>query len=119
VAFVHIFEKAGRRVVYAPCDIKPFPKHRDEVRRPDLLVIQPGIFEDGLKHGFRYPDGHVSRRTLYTFGQTMELVRELKAKKTVFVHLEEYWNRSHDDYLALEAARPGVRFAYDGMPVEV
>ncbi|MFC2062872.1 MBL fold metallo-hydrolase [Chloroflexota bacterium] len=119
VAFVHVFEKAGRRVVYAPCDIKPFPKHRDEVQQPDLLVIQPGIFEDGLKHGFRYPDEHISRQTLYTFGQTMELVRDLEAQNVVFVHLEEYWNRSHDDYLALEADNAGIRFAYDGMPVKI
>jgi len=60
IAFVHVFEKSGRRVVYAPCDIKPFPENRDEVKNADLFIIQPGIFEDGLKHGFRYPADHIS-----------------------------------------------------------
>jgi phosphoribosyl 1,2-cyclic phosphate phosphodiesterase len=114
-AFVYAFENPASRVVYAPCDIKPFPEGRDEVQGADLLIIQPGIFEEGLKHGFKYPTDHISRRTLYTFEQTLELARRLQAKKVVFVHLEEYWNRSHDDYRALEAKHPGIRFAYDGM----
>ena len=118
-AFVYVFEKSGRRVVYAPCDIKPFPEDRYEVQNPDLLIIQPGIFEKGLKHGFKYPAGHISRTTLYTFEQTMELAARLQARKVVFVHLEEYWNRSYDDYRLLEAEYTGIRFAYDGMQLRV
>ena len=118
-AFVYVFERAGRRVVYAPCDIKPFPEHRDEVRGADLLIIQPGIFEDGLKHRFRYPAGHISRRTLYTFEQTLALAARLQARRVVFTHLEEYWNRGYDDYRVLERQYPGVRFAYDGMRLKV
>ena len=119
LAFIYVFEKSGRRVVYAPCDIKPFPKHRDEVQHADLLIIQPGIFEEGLKHGFKYPAGHISRKTLYTFEQTMELATDLQARKVVFVHLEEYWNRGYDDYCALEAKDPRLCFAYDGMQLRV
>ncbi len=119
LAFVYVFEKSGRKVVYAPCDIKPFPKHRNEAQQADLLIIQPGIFEEGLKHGFKYPPEHISRTTLYTFEQTMELAKQLQARKVVFVHLEEYWNRSYDDYCALEAKYPGIRFAYDGMQLSV
>jgi len=119
LAFVYVFEKSGRKVVYAPCDIKPFPEHRTEVQQPDLLVIQPGIFEEGLRHGFRYPDEHISRTTLYTFEQTLHLATRLEARKVLFVHLEEYWNRSYDDYRALESKHQRVRFAYDGMQLRV
>jgi phosphoribosyl 1,2-cyclic phosphate phosphodiesterase len=119
VAFVYVFEKSGRRVVYAPCDLKPFPEHRSEVQGADLLIIQPGIFEDGLKHRFRYPPGHISRTTLYTFEQTLELAARLQVKNVLFIHLEEYWNRSYDDYRALEANNPLIRFANDGMRVTV
>ena len=119
LAFVYVFTKSGRRVVYAPCDIKPFPEHRNEVQQADLLIIQPGIFETGLKHGFKYPAGHISRTTLYTFEQTMSLATRLRAKRVLFVHLEEYWNRSYDDYRALESERQGICFAYDGMHLTV
>ncbi len=119
LAFVYVFEQSGHRVVYAPCDIKPFPEHRHEVQQADLLIIQPGIFEEGLKHGFKYPAEHISRKTLYTFEQTLELATRLQAGKVVFVHLEEYWNRSYDDYRLLEAKHAGIRFAYDGMRISV
>jgi len=118
-SFVYVFEKSGRKVVYAPCDIKPFPEHRNEVKRADLLIIQPGIFEEGLKHGFKYPADHISRTTLYTFDQTLELAKNLQAKKVLFVHMEEYWNRSYDDYRALESEDGKIRFAYDGMQLTV
>ena len=119
LAFVYVFTKSGRKVVYAPCDIKPFPEHSSEVQRADLLIIQPGLFETGLKHGFRYPADHISRTTLYTFEQTLDLATRLQAKRVLFVHLEEYWNRSYDDYRALEPDNQMVRFAYDGMQLTV
>jgi len=117
IAFVYVFETSGRKVVYAPCDMKPFPEHRSEVQRPDLLITQPGIFETGLKHRFTYPADHISRTTLYTFEQTLELAARIAARKVLLVHLEEYWNRSYDDYCALES--DSVRFAYDGMRLSV
>ena len=118
-AFIYVFQNSGRKVVYAPCDLKPFPEHRDDVQNADLLIIQPGIFEEGLKHNFTYPTDHISRTTLYTFKQTMELAERIHTRKVVFVHLEEYWNRSYDDYCVLESQYPGICFAYDGMQLRV
>jgi len=117
LAFVYVFEESGRKIVYAPCDCRPFPEYRTEVQQPDLLVIQPGIFESGLKHQFKYPVDHISRTTLYTFEQTLELAARLEAREVLFVHLEEYWNRSYDDYCSLEL--DGIKFAYDGMQIQV
>ena len=119
VAFVYIFEKEDKRIVYAPWDIKPFPADRKEALNADLLVIQPGIFETGLKHGFTYPENHISRTTLYTFDQTMELAKQMQAKEVLFVHLEEYWNRGYGDYIEIEKGFDNIRFSYDGMRVRV
>lgn len=119
ISFVYVFEKAGKKVVYAPCDLKPFPEHRSKVKQADLLVIQPGIFETGLKHNFKYPRNHISRNTLYTFKQTLDLATRLQSKKVLFVHLEEYWNRSYEDYRVLESKNQKIKFAYDGMVVTV
>jgi phosphoribosyl 1,2-cyclic phosphate phosphodiesterase len=47
------------------------------------------------------------------------LARRIGARKTLFVHLEEYWNRSHDDYLSLETEFDNIRFAYDGMYTKI
>jgi phosphoribosyl 1,2-cyclic phosphate phosphodiesterase len=119
LSFVYVFENEGRKLVYAPCDIKPFPEGREEVQGADLLVIQPGIFEDGLKHGFSYPKDHISRKTLYTFQETLALGRRIHAAQVLFVHLEEYWNRGYDDYLAIQADFENIAFAYDGMVMRI
>jgi phosphoribosyl 1,2-cyclic phosphate phosphodiesterase len=118
-AFIYVFKKQGVSVIYAPCDIKPFPEGHEAVAGADLLVIQPGIFETGLKHGFTYPKDHISRKTLYTFEETIALVRRIRAKRVLFVHMEEYWNRGYDDYRAMEREFDNVQFAYDGMRVRV
>lgn len=117
---IHIcFRKEGKRLVYAPCDIKPFPEDRKELQKADLLVIQPGIFEDGLNHDFTYPADHISRTTLYTFKETLDLAKRIMADRILFIHLEEYWNRSYDDYLAIQEEFDNIRFAYDGMQVRI
>jgi len=118
-SFVYVFEKQGTRMIYAPCDIKPFPEEPAEVAGTDLLVIQPGMFEDRLKHDFTYPPDHISRKTLYTFEETVALARRIRAKKVVFIHIEEYWNRGYDDYRALESVLDNMVFAYDGMRLRV
>jgi len=119
LSFIYAFEKEGKKMVYAPCDIKPFPEEREEVQGADLLVTQPGIFEEGLKHGFIYPRDHISRSTLYTFEETLALGRRIGAKEILFVHLEEYWNRSYDDYLAIQGNCENITFAYDNMRVTI
>ena len=115
--FIYVLENKGKKVAYAPCDIKPFPEEREELHGLDLLVIQPGIFETGLKHRFRYPENHISRSTLFTFEETLELGARIQASELLFIHLEEYWNRSYDDYKAIEKRYKNVRFAFDGMTV--
>lgn len=118
-AFVYVFEKQGAKIVYAPCDIKPFPEDRPEVVDADLLVIQPGIFETGLKHGFVFPGQHISRTTLYTFEETLDLAQRIGARRVLFIHLEEYWNRSHDDYMNIARQFAGVDFANDGYRTQI
>ena len=112
-----MFVKQGRKIVYAPCDIKPFPEYRPEVRNPDLLLIQPGIFETRLVHNYRYPEEHISRTSLYTFDESLVLGRQLNADRIVFVHLEEYWNKSFSDYRTME--KENLCVAYDGMSLSV
>jgi hypothetical protein len=35
------------------------------------------------------------------------------------LHLEEHWNRSYDNYRALEAENPRICFAYDGVRLRI
>jgi len=113
-AYLFLFvDNKGKKVLYAPCDIKPFPFHSDLVYDCDLLIIQPGFFETGLKDDFRYPVKDRTREELYSFKQTLDIAKRIRAKKIVFTHLEEYWNRSYDDYKKLETEN--IKFGFDNM----
>ena len=56
---------------------------------------------------------------LYTFEETIALAKHICADRVLFVHIEEYWNRSYDDYLAIQKNFDNIQFAYDGMQVRI
>lgn len=119
-SYIYLFEDQNqKRILYAPCDTKPFPLQSEFVYDVDVFVTQPGYFETGLKDGFVYPTDDYTRVELYSIEETLEIAAKIRAKEIVFTHLEEYWNRSYDDYLTLERSYKNVCFAYDGMVVKV
>jgi phosphoribosyl 1,2-cyclic phosphate phosphodiesterase len=119
VSFVYIFEKDNKKMIYAPCDIKPFPETNPITHNADAVFIQPGIIEGGLKHGFVYPVDHISRSTLYTMEETIALARRIQADKVIFIHIEEYWNKSFSDYNLLQSQFTNIRFAFDGLQIDL
>jgi phosphoribosyl 1,2-cyclic phosphate phosphodiesterase len=118
--YIYLFvDEKGKKILYAPCDSKPFPLKSKYVYDVDLFITQTGFFETGLKEGFVYPQDDYTRIELYSFDQTLDIAKKIRTKKVLFMHLEEYWNRSHDDYKKLEKKYTNIRFAYDGMTIEV
>lgn len=117
--YIYLFvDDKGKKILYAPCDTKPFPFESKYVYDVDLFITQTGFFETGLKEGFVYSQDDYTRVELYSFNQTLEISKKIRAKKVLFMHLEEYWNRSYDDYKKLEKKHPNLTFAYDGMTIE-
>jgi phosphoribosyl 1,2-cyclic phosphate phosphodiesterase len=58
-----------------------------------------------------------------TFAQTLEMVQQIGARRTLLTHIEEQDELSYDDLLAvqatLEEAGLPVEFAYDTLSVDV
>lgn len=115
---VFIFEQAGRRLIYAPCDVKPFPEH-PLFRKADCLIIGNTIVGDVLKDGFVLTDDNPLRQELFVLSEIEHMREQLSIPCVVITHLEEDWGKSYDDYRTLEAKHPGIRFAYDGMRIEL
>lgn len=115
---VFVFEQAGRRLVYAPCDVKPFPSS-PLFEGADCLVVGNTVIGDVLKDGFVLGAGNPLRQELFTLEEIVRLKERLQIPDVVMTHLEEDWGKSYDDYRALEASYPGIRFAYDGMRIEL
>jgi len=120
VSTVYLVQKHGKKVIYAPCDVKPFPSD-DRLVAADLLIIGDNFPEGPLKDGIEIPKDNELRRELYSFEEILDLIEKISAKRTLIVHIEEEWGKSFDDYKRLEEkyARYNLQFAYDGMKIEL
>ena len=115
---VFVFEENGRKVVYAPCDCKPFPAV-ESMRNADLFIIGNTFIGDVLKDNRIIGTDHPFRQELHSMEEVVEIKRKLSIADVIVTHIEEDWGKSYDDYITLENEYPNVKFAYDGMAVEV
>ena len=112
-----IFENVGHTVVYAPCDCKPFPME-ESMRNADLLIIGNTFVGDKFKDNRAIGPDHPLRQELHSMEDVLKIKEALSINSVVVTHIEEDWGKSYDDYVALED-RYGVKFAYDGMVVDI
>lgn len=47
------------------------------------------------------------------------LKNKYNIKRVIIIHLEEDFGKSYDDYVELEKELDGIKFAYDGMKIEI
>lgn len=120
VSTVYLIEKDRKKVIYAPCDVKPFPSDK-RLKSVDLLIIGGSFPEGPLKNGITIPENSVLRKELYSFSEILALIKKIGAKKTLIVHIEEEWEKSFDDYKKLEKEyiHYNLQFAYGGMKIEL
>lgn len=110
-------ECEGTKVTYAPCDVKPFPK-KPQLKKTDLLILGEAFPDGPLKEGITIPEDNPLRRELFSMKEVLELMENLKAKKTILTHIEEEWGKNYDDYKKIEKRYNGkICFAYDGMRI--
>jgi phosphoribosyl 1,2-cyclic phosphate phosphodiesterase len=117
VSTVFLIQEKDKRVIYAPCDVKPFPEN-PELENLDLLIIGSFHLEGPLREGIIIPPNNPLRLELFSLSELQELAKKLKAKRTLVTHIEEEWGKSFDEYRQLEN-ECDVKFAYDGMRVEI
>jgi len=115
---IFVFESNGKKVVYAPCDCKNFLK-KDIIQNCDLLIIGETFIGDVLKNNVNIYPEHLLRNELYSIEDIVKLKEELKIKNVIITHIEEYYGKSFDDYRILEKKYENIKFAYDGMKIEI
>ena len=117
-ATVFVFEENDKKVIYAPCDVKPLPN--DEIlKNAELLIIGNTVVGDILKGGFVLKEDNPLREELFSLDEIQKIKREYHIKNVIITHLEEDWGKSYDDYLELENKYSGIKFAYDGMEIDI
>ncbi len=115
---VFVFESQGKKVVYAPCDCVPFPED-DKIKNADLLIIGHTFIGNVLKNGKIITDNHPMRTVLHSFEDVLNIVKDMQIKRVIITHIEEDWGKSYDDYLELEKQYDFLKFAYDGMIIDL
>ena len=111
--YAFILEGDGRRVLIAPDELVGWQPPADLVgARPlDLALLPMGIVEFDPFSGDRLiPAIHPILRSEATFEQTLDVVRQLHARRVVLGHIEEPSGLTYDDFLEL-AARAAERWA--------
>ncbi len=115
---IFIISSGGKKIIYAPCDVKPFPKS-EKFRDADVLVIGSTIVGDVLKDGFVLNEDNPLRKELFTLDEIDTIRKQYGIKKVIITHLEEDWGKSYDDYRELEKKLNSIHFAYDGLKIQL
>lgn len=110
---VIVFEKDGSRLVYAPCDCRPFPIC-PLVMNADCLVIG-NTFHGNPRIGAEEYEYYAEKFGLFTRREAEELGRKINASRVIFTHLEEDWGLTKDDYDRMDNGYSS--FAYDSMEI--
>lgn len=117
-ATIFVFESKGKKLIYAPCDVKPFPDE-DIFVDADIMIVGNTIVGERLKDGHTLGKYNFVRENLFTMPEIMHLKKKYNIKKVIVTHLEEDWGKSYDDYTNLESQYDNVQFAYDGMVIDI
>lgn len=121
---IFVLTEHGRKIIYAPCDVKPFPEH-SIFQGADVLIIGNTIVGDPVEGGIRVKNGFLMkednplRKDLFILEEVLALKEKYQIPRVIITHLEEEWGKSLDDYKAMEKQYEGLEFAYDGMEVVV
>ncbi len=115
---IFIISSGDKKIIYAPCDVKPFPKS-EKFRDADVLIIGNTIVGDVLKDGFVINKDNPLRKELFTLDEIDTIRKRYGIKEVIITHLEEDWGKSYDDYRELEKKLNSIHFAYDGLKIQL
>ena len=115
---VFVFENDNRKVVYAPCDVKPFVKD-DILQNADVLIVGDTFIGEILKDGYKLPINSKLRDELYSIDEVYEIKKKYNIKSLFITHIEEDWGKSYDDLIKIQGNYENLFFAYDGMIIEI
>lgn len=106
------------KVIYAPCDVKPFPDS-ELFYNADVLIIGNTIVGNILKDNFILAADSPLRDELFVIDEVQLIKEKYNIKKLVITHLEEDWGKSFDEYKQLENDYSDLTFAYDGLEIDI
>jgi len=118
ISSVFVFEQKDKKVIYAPCNVKPFPDD-DLFNNANLLIIGNTITSEVAKDNFIVDKDNEMRKHMFVMDEIVELKKQYNVNKVIITHLDEDWGLSYDDYLKKAKNYDNIEFAYDGLNIEI
>ena len=115
---VFVISSNDKKIIYAPCDVKPFPKS-EKFQGADVLIIGNTIVGETLKGGFVLNEDNPLRKELFTLDEIDTMRIQYDIKSVIITHLKEDWGKSYDNYKELEKELNLIQFAYDGLKIQL
>jgi phosphoribosyl 1,2-cyclic phosphate phosphodiesterase len=111
----YIITGNGKKFVYAPCDITPFPKD-ERFHGCDLMVLQVGwCGEEMAQRARNGPHYEISMEEI------LDIAREYRPGRVVLTHIGDEAKLLQADIANLEKkhSEHNLQFAWDGMTIEL
>ncbi|PIU22540.1 MAG: MBL fold metallo-hydrolase [Candidatus Diapherotrites archaeon CG08_land_8_20_14_0_20_30_16] len=117
---IYVIKEKKKKVIYAPCDCKPFPDSKLFLNS-DILIIWAPFFEGYLKDKFKLEKDNPIRKELFSMAEIIAIIEKIKPKKTIITHIEELMGKSYADFKKLEKVykKYNIQFAYDGLKIKL
>jgi phosphoribosyl 1,2-cyclic phosphate phosphodiesterase len=111
----YIVSSGGRKFVYAPCDITPFPKD-ERFLNCDLMILQVGW--QGMEMTERARNGPHYEISMY---EILELAEKYAPKRIILTHIGDEVKMLSADLKTLEEKyrSHNLQFAQDGMEIYI
>ena len=110
----YVFEKDGKKLIYACCNAKPFREY-DEYYNADVLIISM-IDLTRIDNPNREP--YKFDNELFTFEEIDEIKKKYNIKRVICTHIDCNWGNTYDVLHEYEL-KHDIEFAYDGMEIEL
>lgn len=111
----YVFEKNGKKLVYAVCNAKPFREY-DKYYNADVLIIS---MVDLTKIDNPNREPYKFDNELFTFEEIEEIKKKYNIKRVICTHIDCAWGNTYDVLKNYEKKLNGIEFAYDGMEIEL
>ena len=111
----YIFEKDGKKLVYACCNEKPFRDFKI-YSNADVLIIS---MVDLTKITNPNREDYKFDSELFSLKEIEEIKEKYNIKKIICTHLDCNWSNTSDVLSKYEKEHDGIEFAYDGMEINL
>lgn len=112
---IYVIKSSGKKVLYAPCDITPFPDN-EEFYGCDLMILQTGWWgKEMAERAEKGPHYEIS------MDEIVAIIEKFKPKQVVLTHIGDELGMTLADLKDAEnRQRDGrLKFAFDGMQISV